>query len=292
MYKNIIYSIILHGLIIAITYFGLPRLFYSKSQESIIAIDLVPVKEISNLPDKTTVQVQKNKPDEAKTIVKTSGDIPETKVKKIQEQPKTQKPPSLPNEKAEAIVAKKEPEKPQKNEPQKQEKTQEDLKQLQKNKESNKKNSEEDAWLKSIEDRADTKTAKATKNSTSSPEKEISNKKSKSNNFDPTKALSISERDNIKTQIEDMWLYPAGAKDSDSMTVLLKIIIEKDGTVISIKHLGGNDAGNQIVYQVVIESAINAVMRASPLKNLNTNTYHVWHEIEMNFDIRDLMNKQ
>jgi outer membrane biosynthesis protein TonB len=290
MYPSIIYSIILHTVIIALVYFGLPHLFNkSDPQESVMTIDLLPIKDISNIQTKNTIQPKKDKPDEAKTIVKASGDIPEEKAEKPKEQPKEPPSPPTPKEKAEPAPIKKEEVK--KEEIKKEEPKKEEVKKK-KEKPKPKQNSEEDAWLKSMEDKADKKTEKATKNDTSSPEQDVADKKSKGNNFDPTKELSMSERDNIKTQIEDVWQYPAGAKDSDEMTVKLKIVIEKDGSVTSIKHIGGNSAGNETVYTIVVESAIRAVNMASPLQNLNPNNYHIWHELEMNFDIRHLLNKQ
>jgi colicin import membrane protein len=292
MYPSIIYSIILHIVIIALVYFGLPHLSNkSNPQDSVMTVDLVSIKDISNIQTKNTVQPIKDKPDEAKTIVKASGDIPPEKVEKPKEQTKAPiiNPPS--EEKSEPAPVKKEELK--KEAPKKDEvKKKAEPKTPKKEKPKPKQNSEEDAWLKSIEDKADKKTQKATKNDTSSPKQDVADKKSKGNNFDPNKELSVSESDNIKTQIEDVWQYPSGAKDSDEMTVKLKITIEKDGTITSIKHIGGNVAGNEIVYKIVVESAIRAVNVASPLQNLNLDNYHIWHELEMNFDIRHLMNRQ
>ena len=121
-------------------------------------------------------------------------------------------------------------------------------------------------------------------------EKDDTKKLSKSSKFDPGKELSISDKDLIKSQIAKCWTVPAGARDAASIKVLVKVIIEKDGTVQAtelldkVKYSSGDN-----FYRAAADSAIRAVKKCSPLKNLPQDKYDSWKELELNFDPKEMI---
>jgi len=293
MNLGLVYSIILHAIIIVVILFGLPRFFDShKHNEISISMDILPIKDSSNVPNIAKKKPVNNKPDEAKTIVKAARDKPEDKAVPKENKEIVKKEPEKTKEEPKKEEIKKEkikPEEPKKPEPKKEPEKNKETKEKPK---VTKQEDDLDYLQKSLEDNADKKTDKATKNNKANIGQDNSDKTSKSDIFDPSKDLSISEHDNIKRQIQDMWELTrfSGSKDAEKMTVTLKVTIEKDGTVTAVKHVGGNDNGNKAVYNIVVETAILAVQKASPIQNLNQNNYNAWHQLEMNFDPRELMN--
>jgi outer membrane biosynthesis protein TonB len=289
MSQGVKFSLILHALLILLMIFGLPHLFKPEPpKEMAISVELLPIKDISNVKTKKKPIEEKkdDTPDEAKTIVKASNVMPEEPKPEKKDLPKKEEQPQpTPNKKEEK---KEEIKEAKKEEKKKEEKKKDEPKKEEKKKEK-KQNFDPDALLKSLEDSADKKTDKATKNKTQAKKEEESKEEAKGT-FDPNMELSISEEDFIKQQIYKYWNYPAGAKDAGKLTVLLLIDINTDGTVTNVEIIGGEKGDNPVVYQAVMDSAVRAVKRASPLKNLPTDKYSNWKHLELLFNPQDIMN--
>jgi outer membrane biosynthesis protein TonB len=288
--RSIVYSLILHLAIIILIIVGLPSFDEKKSvPEASISIDLVPIKKKSNIATHKKEKISDHKQDEAKIIVKATND--EKKPEELEKKVPEKKP-------SDTAILKKDEKNPQDLKKKKEEKKDEKKEEKKEEKKTEKKvdkkppnNFDANALMKSLDDNADKITPKATKNKTSN-QLQTSENNSKGQLFDPTQDLSLSEQDNIRRQIEDAWHYPAGAKDTDKMTVLLSITIEADGTISNIKHIGGNDADNAAVYLVVVDSTIRAAKKSSPLSNLDVERFKYWHVINMNFNVSEMMNAQ
>jgi outer membrane biosynthesis protein TonB len=290
--RSFVYSLILHLGLIVLIFFGLPNVYDKKlPPEASISIDLVPIKKKSNIANHKKEKLSDNKIDEAKIIVKATNDAVKDKSSPPEEKPNK----DVENQQKDNTMFKKDAPKAIKKEPKslppekKIEKKAEKKAKKSAEKTSPSSNFDSNALMKSLDDNADKITAKATKNKTSN-QLQTSENNSKGQLFDPLKDLSLSEQDNIRRQIEDAWHYPAGAKDTDKMTVLLSITIESDGTISNIKHIGGNDADNPAVYLVVVDSTIRAAKKASPLSNLDVERFKYWHVINMNFNVSEMMN--
>ena len=103
--------------------------------------------------------------------------------------------------------------------------------------------------------------------------------------------MSQSEKDTIRSQIEQKWNVSSfngmDLRNVD-LRVVLHIKLDVDGTVLDVKVVKTPNS-NSLAYRSMVESAKRAVYAASPLKNLPTNKYNTWKEIELPFNPSDLL---
>ncbi len=97
--------------------------------------------------------------------------------------------------------------------------------------------------------------------------------------------LSISEISAIKSQIERSWNASSfsGGNENFKMKVTIKISLDKNGNITSIKPINQSNTNNAI-YRAFVDSAMRAVHDASPFTNLPTEKYNSWEELEFDFD--------
>ncbi len=97
--------------------------------------------------------------------------------------------------------------------------------------------------------------------------------------------LSLSVIDAIRRQVEDKWSVPVGARDAGDIGVEIRIFLEPDGTVKKAEIVDRARLGRpgEEVFRAVAESAVRAVRRASPLRNLPPEKYEQWREITFLF---------
>jgi outer membrane biosynthesis protein TonB len=92
----------------------------------------------------------------------------------------------------------------------------------------------------------------------------------------------------IRAQIAPCWNPPLGGADVAEMTVVLRIRLNRDGTVdgqpLFVSQTGAT-AGNQAYARAFVETAKRAVLRCAPLQ-LPADLYGYWQEFELNFDPR------
>lgn len=90
----------------------------------------------------------------------------------------------------------------------------------------------------------------------------------------------------IRAQVAPCWNPPIGGEDVRSMTVLLRIQLNKGGAVIGVPEVldqTGVTPGNQAYARAFAESARRAVIRCAPLK-LPAEYFDAWKLFELNFD--------
>ena len=116
---------------------------------------------------------------------------------------------------------------------------------------------------------------------------EKTNTKTTKNNEEKTKfdeKLTISELDMIRRQFISCWNIPAGAKNIESLRVLVKISLDEEGNVISSKLVKTNNLNNPF-YRAASESALRAVRHPSCKKlKVPEKKYKIWKNITLNFD--------
>lgn len=102
--------------------------------------------------------------------------------------------------------------------------------------------------------------------------------------YNPDLPLSISEISAIRSQIEKAWNASSfsGGDDNITLKVTLRVKLDKEGNVSSVKPIAQSGSGS--TYRAFVDSAIRAVHAASPLKHLPEEKYSSWQEIELNFD--------
>lgn len=92
----------------------------------------------------------------------------------------------------------------------------------------------------------------------------------------------------IRAQIAPCWNPPIGGADVQGMTAVLKIRLNRDGSVAAPPEFvsqTGATAGNQAYARAFVETARRAVLRCAPL-DLPDDLYPHWREFELNFDPR------
>jgi outer membrane biosynthesis protein TonB len=92
----------------------------------------------------------------------------------------------------------------------------------------------------------------------------------------------------IRAQIAPCWNPPIGGADVAEMTAVLRIRLNRDGTVAAPPEFvsqTGATAGNQAYARAFVETARRAVLRCAPLQ-LPADLYSYWREFELNFDPR------
>ncbi|MGE0753784.1 MAG: hypothetical protein AB7L92_01335 [Alphaproteobacteria bacterium] len=261
--KGITFSALLHLLVLAFAIWGLPELFDRRplDEPAAMTVEVVPISSISNIPKS-----------EKKPLKNEDKQAPE----------KEQKKPSPPVNKEEP-----KPAPPPPPEEKKEEKKKPEVKKEEK-KEPEKKPKEEDlsAVLKAVKDTARKEQEKNKK----TPDKESSTK-SISELYDPTKPLSLSEIDAIKSQIEACWSPPIGAKEAENLKFSVLIQIELSGEVSKVELVTEESRYNSdSFFRAAVDSAVRAVKMCSPLKNLPQDKYSRWKITKLNFDPRDMLN--
>jgi hypothetical protein len=106
--------------------------------------------------------------------------------------------------------------------------------------------------------------------------------------FRPDTPLSMTEIDSIRTQIQRNWNVPAGAQDAHLMIVKLRIQLLPDGTVHRVEIVEKGRIESEPFFRSMAESAVRAVKRTHQINNLSPDKYHLWRDITVNFDPRDM----
>lgn len=264
--KGMRYSAMLHGVILLLLIFGLPSFLQPKRdpEPMAISVDILPIAPISN------VKPQEKTPDEPKPKkpVEEKQTKPKPTPEAHKETPKKPDVTPLPTP-----VKKPEIKKPEKKKEEK--------------KPEKKKEDSLDDILKSVKDTAKTEESKKpTPKNTPQPHQNAA----KSDHYDPAMQLSMSETDAIRQQFEKCWDVPAGAKDAYNLVVTLSVHVQEDGSVISVEL--ARDSGrynSDSFFRSAADSAMRAVKRCSPLKNLPANKYSTWQEMELTFDPKDML---
>ncbi len=258
------YSLILHAVLLLVMIFGLPGFLHKKLDEEplTISVDILPIAPISNVrPQEKVEPVKEKKPEaEKKTARKAT-----VEARKEQEKPK-EAPEPVPLKKE---IAKKIEKKPEKK-PEKKQK-EDDL----------------DSILKSVQETAK---AEESKHPTEQVVKDPNKNKAVSQTYDSSKPLSMSEKDAIRQQFIRCWHMPAGAKDAGNLIVTLRIQTAQDGTVTSVDMAGDQGRYNSdTFFRAAADSAIRAVRKCSPIKNLPADKFGSWHDMELTFDPKDMI---
>lgn len=273
--QSLLYSAVLHSAVMLLVILGLPD-FFRKEQPpvKVITVEVLPFSEVSNVRPK---KVEKK---EIKEPVEASKNVPNTSASKA--------PPPEPIMSPEPLKKNAEPVKPKEPVPPKEpEKKKTEKKPL---KEEKKKDNtaDLDSLMKTLEE-ASKKSEKEDKQKKEEILKEEELFPDAEEHVEgpsnPAIPLSVSEKDMIRGQVEKHWNIPSGAKSLNEMSTVLKIKLERDGTVISVEIIKSSQkfGVDSRFARVFDESVVRAVKRASPIQNLPPDRYDAWHEFEYEF---------
>ncbi len=101
-------------------------------------------------------------------------------------------------------------------------------------------------------------------------------------------ALTMTEIDAIRAQIQRNWAVPAGAESAHEMTVTLRLRLGIDGTVQSVEVVETARMERDSFFRTMAESAVRAVRRTARIDGLSADSYRLWRDIEMRFNPKDM----
>lgn len=297
--KCILYSFIIHCVILGLVFVGLPHWSPRVYPENVaISMEILPINSVSNV-----------KPAHAPSVVK--EDKKETPPKP-QQKPVPKPEPVEDKEPIKNNTTKKEnvtevPPTPAENGPKIEKKDEKKLEQVKPKKDEVKKEQKEkkdkvkdnldvDALLKNLDEQTSKKPkTKSEVKPKDTLKKEIEDElESELDNLsegphDANQPLSLSEKDAIINQIYKCWNVPIGAKNIENTKVAVSVYLQVDGKVQNAKIKNESLLGSDLSYRTLAESALRAVYKCSPIKGLPVNKYDNWKEIELIFNPSDLI---
>ncbi|WP_205926342.1 MULTISPECIES: hypothetical protein [unclassified Rhizobium] len=93
--------------------------------------------------------------------------------------------------------------------------------------------------------------------------------------------------ENIRNSIIANWPPPADLTDVKEVHVQIRFTLDRAGKIVG-KPKVTMTGGPQKTQKAVAASALRAVLRAAPFKNLPMDQYDVWKEVIINFKADDL----
>jgi outer membrane biosynthesis protein TonB len=266
-FSAFMWSAALHGLVFLLVIVGLPEIWreHRESLPVAMSVEVVSISDVTNIKRKAAQKKEKALKEsvaKAKKAVSASSSS-----KKQKEQKKKVIAPPKKKEKPKPKKQKKPKEKP-KPKPEKKKKEKTDL----------------DSILKSVADAAK-------KEQGDKPEKSNKEvKKAVADDYNPSLPMSMTEIDAIRSQFIQCWNIPAGARNAYELKVVLDVRLRANGNVISAEL--AKETGryyNDGFFRAAVDSAIRAVYRCSPIKNLPPNKYETWKYLQMTFDPKDML---
>ncbi len=256
-------SLLLHLSVFLLSYLGASIFSFRDPlpQEPLaISVELLPVSEISNV----------------KPSKKPLSKAPPPKKELRKAKPKTTKKETIEVEPIKPVEAVKMPAEEKKQE----DKPKEDAKKKRKD--------DFDAVLQSVEE--NTPTAEETPEE-KPKEDGTDGATSRSDTYDDSIPLSISEKDAIIGQVARHWRMPVGAKNDYDLAVKIQVLLFPDGSVQDVGLARGQESRyqNDPFFRSAVDSAIRAVWAVSQFKGLPPDKYDSWRDMELNFDPRELL---
>jgi len=256
--RGIYCSSTLHAVIFALLFFGFPNFFPPATdiQPEAISIDVLPISEISN------VKPQEKTPEDQKKPI---ADKTTERKQEVESKPEETKPEEKPEVISAKELARKE-KKPEKKKPEEKKKPKQDS---------------FAAVLKSLDN-----TTKAEESKKPTQQRVQPNQhEARSQNYDSSQPLSISQIDAIRSQVEACWNFNIGAKNAADLTVLLHVQMNPDGSVLNVELADEqrSRASSDSFFSSAVDAAIRAVRRCSPYKNMPADKYGTWRDFMLSF---------
>ncbi len=108
--------------------------------------------------------------------------------------------------------------------------------------------------------------------------------------FNSSKAMSISLKDSIKSQIYHCWnSNVSGVKNAKEIHVLIEMTLAEDGSVIESQVINENEFSGEKkeAFKIIAASALRAVKKCNPLKNLPKEDFDSWKFFTFDFDLSE-----
>lgn len=268
--RGLRFSGALHAILLLLAIFGLPEILSPRPlpEPMSYSVDILPVSEISNIKpqEKTPEKPEPKKPEAEEKVQKKAT-------------PEAAKPPE-PEPKPEPLP---EPKPDPKKEPEK--------KPEEKKPEEKKPEPKEDPLKSILNSVKETAKSQEGKKPTEKKQQPANQKEARSDRpFNPDMQLSASLQDSIRSQMAQCWDVPAGAKDAHNLVITLRMQLNQDGSVITVElYQDQARYHSEPFFRAAADSAMRAVKRCSPLKNLPPDKYNGWSDMTMTFNPREML---
>ncbi len=258
-------SVLVHLVFIGLFFFGMPSLFQKLPEEpDAFTFEVLPMSAITNIKNERKSSAKVKEAKKSKEVKKSKPKAkpkPAPKPKEVVKDKSKKKVEKVPTKKKKAPAKK------------------------QKEKLKAKPKPEEDAIasiLKNLEKDSEGTDAKAVTKKNSEVK---GDKYSRGKNYNEDAPLSISENLYIRNQIERHWRKPAESLISQGIRVVMEIELTKDASVTKIKIIKVFcPSGSDVTCNLVKDSAIRAVYKASPFEKLQTERYNSWKTLSLTID--------
>jgi outer membrane biosynthesis protein TonB len=272
--RGLKYSAILHLVLLGLAVLGLPHWFAHNEPmpPPAMTVEILPFSAVSNVKPHEAAPKPKPQPKKEQTR-KPVQEAHHAAPKPSEAVPAPPKPKPLPKQEAKPVEKPKPKPKPKpapKKQVEKKEKASDDAL---------------DKILQSVKDTEKSQESKKTQKA-EAEDKTVA----KSEHYDASKPLSISEEDAIRSQFVKCWNVPAGAKDAKDLIVTLHITLSADGTVTAVTL--AKDQGryaSDTFFRAAADSAMRAVHICSPLQHLPPDKYGAWRDMELTFDPSEML---
>jgi len=99
--------------------------------------------------------------------------------------------------------------------------------------------------------------------------------------------MTMSEEDALRSQLEQCWDVPIGAKGVEDMSVDIAMVINPDRTLREAHIVDTARYNSDSVFQAVADSALRAVQRCSPF-DVPPDKYNTWNNTTVTFNPKDM----
>jgi outer membrane biosynthesis protein TonB len=93
----------------------------------------------------------------------------------------------------------------------------------------------------------------------------------------------------IRRKVEGCWNVPAGAREAADLLVEIKVVLNRDGSVIRADIVDLGRASSDSFYRAAAESAVRAVKICSPFNELPANRYDIWQSLTLRFNPKEML---
>ncbi len=100
--------------------------------------------------------------------------------------------------------------------------------------------------------------------------------------------LSQSELDALRGQIQNNWSIIAGIEGADGVIITVTMQLDQSGAIVGRPAVSAS-GGSAAARRTLEGSALRAVMRSAPFKNLPVEKYDAWSKVVVNFDPSEML---
>ena len=101
------------------------------------------------------------------------------------------------------------------------------------------------------------------------------------------KQLSMTELAAFKERLKQCWNPPVGADPNARLYVVMRVMFNKNGTVMRDPALVEGTASN--FGPALADSGRRALLRCQPYTMFKPETYEIWKDIEVKFDLQEML---